>query len=239
MTTDASSNSLVVVQLPCLVEQDFGSLEGKSWKSARHKSASNVEQHEEPLWNEQNFVKVESKESLAKRLDGFVDDYIIPLASVNRSGGEPIVAVVSHSITLSVLWKRLLLRLSKDSVSLLPGVEVTRSPFTLERLGAWSNTGYLELQMDQPVVEPSAEKDSILLEDESSRVKTETVHAVPQQLMESAASGVFAGWTTKIKIIDGKTHLKTLRRTRGGVGSAEYDEGQKTISAFFAKPNLG
>jgi hypothetical protein len=43
------------------------------------------------------------------------------------------------------------------------------------------------------------------------------------------------GWTTTIMTINGKDHLKGLKRTGGGVGSSRHDASQKGIESFFKR----
>jgi len=38
-----------------------------------------------------------------------------------------------------------------------------------------------------------------------------------------------------VKTINGKDHLKGLKRTGGGLGSSKFEEGQKSIETFFKK----
>lgn len=43
------------------------------------------------------------------------------------------------------------------------------------------------------------------------------------------------GYATTILTIDGKAHLQGFKRTRGGIGRAQYDEKQKTMDSFFKR----
>jgi phage baseplate assembly protein gpV len=43
------------------------------------------------------------------------------------------------------------------------------------------------------------------------------------------------GWNTTILAINGKDHLKGLKRTGGGVGSSRHDTSQKSIETFFKR----
>jgi hypothetical protein len=47
------------------------------------------------------------------------------------------------------------------------------------------------------------------------------------------------GWNIIIQKINGKDHLKGLKRTGGGVGSSRFDEGQRKIETFFKKQKVG
>jgi len=123
-----------VVQLRALMEQDFGSKEGKKFHDR-------LDNKDTP-----GFVEVESKEIMAHRADSFLDEHLLPLLGEASKDADTVVAIVSHGIFLSTLWKRLLLRLPHKSVALSPELQAT-ARHSLEHLGGWSNTGYLELYM--------------------------------------------------------------------------------------------
>lgn len=137
---------LEIKKVPELIEQDFGFYEGKPFyaRSAWIPRKSGKDAHRERHWDEPGFVDVESKESMTKRADTFLDQHLLPLVDAERQE-DLLVAVVSHGMLLSSLWKRLLLRLPKRSLSIAPEVTAAKEEIILEHLGGWSNTGYLEL----------------------------------------------------------------------------------------------
>ncbi|KAF1938121.1 phosphoglycerate mutase-like protein [Clathrospora elynae] len=228
-----------VVHLPLLMEQDFGSMEGKKW-------------HERPPLSENKdtagFVDVESKDAMARRADAFLDGNLLPLLGEASEDADPVIAIVSHGIFLSTIWKCLLLRLPRKSVALSSEVQAT-APLSLEHLGGWSNTGYLELHMAKaeaeapdrtadalavPASEPSSSPAETPATDEglAASVASTTPAAISSP---SSTSRIAHGWTTTIMTINGKEHLKALKRTRGGVGSSRHDDSQKSIETFFKR----
>jgi broad specificity phosphatase PhoE len=254
-TSDGETAKAVpdVMQLSVLMEQDFGSKEGKKF-------------HDRPENKDTTgFVDVESKDSIARRTDSFLDEHLLPLLGEASKEADPVVAIVSHGIFLSTLWKRLLLRLPQKSVALSPELQATARP-SLEHLGGWSNTGYLELHMtrvergdpnttaDVPVVptpEPSSSPvempatDEGLGESKVPQALTE-LGSVGQQVSEaptraavvaspSITPRIAEGWSSTILAINGKDHLRGLKRTRGGVGSSRHDESQRSIKVFFKR----
>ncbi|KAF3810856.1 hypothetical protein GCG54_00003033 [Colletotrichum gloeosporioides] len=70
---------------------------------------------------------------------------------------------------------------------------------------AWSNTGYVEL-----VVKPAAPPSK-----------------------EPATTPTWHGLSIKTVAVNSTEHLQGLKKTRGGIGSAKFDEKQKTLNAFF------
>lgn len=124
---------LEIVKRTELMERDFGSFEGKPF-SSRTRDAEDDDD-------------VERKESLAKRIDVFLDGYFLPLLDEDSSEGvrDPVVAVVAHGMLLAHFWRRLLLRIPKNSLTIAPEIAEKRGGVGLEYIGGWSNTGYLEL----------------------------------------------------------------------------------------------
>ena len=161
---------------------------------------------------------------MENRIRRFLVEHFVPVLKNNNSVKEPVVAIVSHGIILSTLWKCLLKRFEAQSVKLTRGLNVGNGGYvSLEHLGGWSNTGYLELDIQG-----------------SSLVHTidviDTIHPGTSQDDDTAkedASTLFDGWKMTIKTINGKEHLQNLKRTGGGVGSSKYDEGQRKIETFF------
>ena len=219
---------LEVTALKVLREQDFGYYEGKpfyarSQDSSKSGKDSDRAQHQD----DPDFKDVESKESMAARMNDFLRDHLLPI--IYKEGAkEKAVAIVSHGIILSHLWKSFLKLLPKDSVSLSPEISIGSGRVTpLEYLGGWSNTGYLELDLSRRSQE--ATSNDILGSTPSQSSKMDS---------SSSASLSLASHKVIIKTVNGKAHLQGLKRTKGGVGSAKFDEDQKSIDSFFKKRKL-
>ncbi|KAH8730574.1 histidine phosphatase superfamily [Phaeosphaeriaceae sp. PMI808] len=250
-----------VKKVPLLVEQDFGSMEGKKWSERQSEPKP---QHRLEKKGPATFVDLESKDSMAQRADTFLHLHILPLLDDTSRPAEKCIAIVSHGIFLSTLWKRLLLCLPKKSVALSSDLrDISRPP--LEHLGGWSNTGYLELLMIQPeaphkpAILPSSVSacspppaqmpapDEGLVSDEALEVthgsepaqrEALNVFGTTTESTASSTSRVAHGWTTTILSINGKDHLKGFKRTGGGVGSSRHDSSQKSLETFFKKRRI-
>lgn len=252
-----------------LTEQDFGDLEGKKWSEMQA-----------GLQNKSGFVAVEPKVAMCRRADIFLDEHLLPLLDDTTSGINPVIVIVSHGIFLSTLWKRLLRRLPAKSISLSPDLQLTARS-SLEHLGGWSNTGYLELHMTRDETEKStstadvapsptskpgvlqhvepkpdailgavdiprtvrpeasgSDVTSIALADDTAQ-EVDTTPAVSTPLTPStphtSRPRMARGWTTKILMINGKDHLRGLKRTGGGVGSSRHDASQRGIESYFKR----
>ncbi|KAF4314627.1 phosphoglycerate mutase family protein [Botryosphaeria dothidea] len=250
-----SSPALTITSVPAIQEQDFGSFEGKTWL-------------EGPSANKPRpagFVDPESKESMARRVDGFLDEHMAALWRSAAAGERNVVAIVSHGIILSVLWRRILRRLPPNSVSIRRELLIPGKPVSLEYIGGFSNTGYLELEMSSrgtPVARaldrvsghtgtassqgkhPTARgtAGSVASVANASDLTVDPAPAPASATERLPAIGgadssipVLGGWTTQVVTINGKEHLQGLKRTGGGVGSSKHDTNQKSIDTFFKR----
>jgi broad specificity phosphatase PhoE len=219
---------LEVTALDVLREQDFGFFEGKPFH-ARPKASnkSGKDAHRAQHLDDPDFKDVESKESMAVRMNAFLQDHLIPLIRGSPKCKGDAIAIVSHGIILSHLWRCFLKLLPTSSVTLAPGLSVgTGSVTPLEYLGGWSNTGYLELDIQKQ--DPA----------QGSMVRS-LKGASPTPSHPSEARSIdfpppLDGYNVCIKTVNGKEHLQGLKRTKG-VGSSKFDEGQKSIDSFFKK----
>jgi len=148
--------SLNIVKVSDLIEQDFGFYEGKPFYARSDAKKSGRKAHYDKHKDDPGFQDVESKESMGKRADGFLDHHLIPLIEEHGTHEVLVVAVVSHGMLLSHLWKKLLLRLPRKSLTIAPEVTAARDNLILEHLGGWSNTGYLELVLSKDAKHISA-----------------------------------------------------------------------------------
>ena len=207
------------VLLPSLREQDFGSSECQPWNS---RASLQPNGRAWPVAGDPGFVAKETYESMAVRTNAFLDASLLPLLDLEREASQT-VAIVSHGITLSVLWRNLLRRFSPQSVSLGPGLGNSPDLQRIEHLPAWSNTAYLELEIT-PLLGSVEASPSI-----ASRLECDTNE------VSQAESTPLQRWGMTVRTINGRDHLKDLKRTRGGVGSSRHDERQRKIEGFFTR----
>lgn len=213
------SNDVSNLPLALLQEQDFGYYEGKPFYAKTYGSTqSGKDSHRESHKDDAGFKDVESKESMATRANEFLDIHLMPL--LETTGDRSVtIAVVSHGMLLSTLWKCLLKRQGPGTVQIHQEILADQRPVSLEHIGGWSNTAYLELHL--PI---AAEQHS-----------QAEVNGTPDIGTSSENVGAARHRQLQIVGINKKLHLSGLKRTRGGVGSAAYDEGQKSIDTFFKK----
>jgi hypothetical protein len=201
---------------------------------------------------------VESKESMAKRADTFLDQHLLPLFDSDTAAEEYTVAIISHGILLSNLWRRLLLRLPRRSLKIAPDVTAARGDIILEHLGGWSNTGYLHLSI-QRGSSPASEETEHVANSESHSTTTnlktpglqiaeltavspiaesKALEVAPVAAPAASPRKMLDGYSTIILAIDNKQHLVGLKRQRGGIGRSAHDESQKKLDGFFKKQRI-
>ena len=201
------------VKLSILREQDFGSFECMPWSSRQ--LACKVSQPGDP-----DFRPKETTEAMSTRMDLFLDNYLLQLM-VTDAQNEHIVAIVSHGIILSTLWKALLLRFGPQTVSIASEVGGKTASRPLEHLPGWSNTGYLELHLFRA---PKSPDGSALTKDALETLAI--LESQPKKLV---------GWKMVVEAVNAKQHLSNIKRARGGLGSATYDPQQKKLEGFFSR----
>jgi len=204
-------SQLIPIALSLLREQDFGSFELLPWN--RSESAREAD----PGPEDPDFKPKETAESLKLRADTFLDDYIIPLFALDEES-ELTVAVVSHGLLLAALWKVLLLKFEPSCVYLGSEVLSSTPRRPLEYMPAWSNTGFLELEVQ--------------------RLPEINVESQPPSRPGDPISVTKLRATMKICTVNNKDHLTNLKRTRGGVGSSASDDKQKRVDNFFRVTKL-
>lgn len=149
----------------------------------------------------------ETEIEMRARANRFLEEYLFPalLTHEDETEKDSAIAIVAHGIILRVLWNCFMHAFPWGSVSFSPEVALSET-----RGGTlvpfWSNTGYMELSVRRPTPAISTEADSPL-----------------------------SGWTMKVLSVDNKTHLRDLRRTRGGIGSLQHDTKQRSIESFFKR----
>lgn len=245
-----------ITKLLDLREQDFGFYEGKVfYERPKDSNKSGKEAHLETHRNDPGFKDVESKDAMKIRSDHFIDQHLVELLS--HTAAEHAIVIVAHGIILAHLWRCILRRFSRHSVSIAQGAASSGRELILEYLGGWSNTGYLELEIvsgpasTTPLaISPSKRKRDDYAEDSASpgihdAAVESTRSPPPMPAMDGADEIVLPSSTPDlhmlpdfkltVKVVNCLEHLKGLKKTRGGIGSAKHDDSQKTIQSFFKK----
>ena len=215
--------ALRIRKLGMLRERDFGSFELLPTVSKLQNDERGKMLRQSP-----NFQDVETPAAMARRMDQFLDEHLLPIILSPVADPSHTVAVVSHGMLLVQLWRCLLKRFALNSVSVSPSLPIPVDlGITLDKAVSWSNTGYLNLSISK----------------QAARIKsagiTEILTASPEveveELSKPASPAVLYDWMLAVDAINSKEHLRGLKRTGGGLGSARHDKKQKQIDSFFKK----
>ncbi|KAF7946295.1 hypothetical protein EAE96_009296 [Botrytis aclada] len=230
--------SFEVTKLELLREQDFGHYEKKPFhERSKGSNKTGKEIHSEACRVDPGFRDVESKESMKRRMETFVNEHLVHLLNIDeKNTNDHTIAIVAHGIILNHLWRVILGRFDPKNVSI--GPDVPRPERGLEYLGGWSNTGYLDLDI-KPIQEVSPSKVGSVpsVSDEQFNAQTSVEDEV--ELPNHATDKLEIVMSLMIKSVNSIDHLKGLKKTRGGLGSLKHDSTQRTMDSFFKKRKLG
>ena len=195
-----------LIQLPELREKDFGSGEGKRFGARTESDQSDSESHE----------------AMRIRVERFIEEHLtVALTEVTGSQKKSNIVIVAHGIILNVLLKSILSRFASQELSRLAnlGDKSTRSKY----LAAWSNTGYLEILVESKEVKAA------------NPTPGQTEQIGTAVLPIKTKPSITPDLKLRVTALNCVEHLQGLKKTRGGIGSAKFDNKQKTMDAFFAK----
>ncbi|TLD28562.1 hypothetical protein PspLS_03447 [Pyricularia sp. CBS 133598] len=210
---------LDVETLPLLREKDFGSREGVAYGKRRR-------DQDEPIRTDGDgspLIKPETHDQMTARMETFVRDHLRPLlasrltAEVGRRAET--VVVVAHGIILNVLIRVLLAQFPDANSARLVDDLGSRDPLArpAEFSIPWRNTAYAELK-----VTPCA--------------LTQDTRSISATSDKATASPSF---DLRVISVNNSRHLDGLKKTRGGIGSAQFDSKQKTMDLFFSRKPQG
>jgi len=201
----------VFLKVPELREQDFGLFEGVPY-GAFNGSGKDPRR-----------ASIETSNEMAVRARSFIAEYLMP--TIKALGDQSAsMAIVSHGCMLRVLWRELLARFRPSNVQCEQVMLRETQSIDYARIGHWSNTGYLQVDFNNglaPVLLTEAYTERSQRNDVKSRVRK----------VESARAA-HPTWTARILAVNETGHLKTLKRTKGGIGSSRYDAKQGTLDKF-------
>jgi hypothetical protein len=151
----------------------------------------------------------ETEASMRTRANRFLEEYLFPvlLSHDDETEKDSAIAIVAHGIILRVLWNCFIHAFPFASVSYSPEVAALSAARGGTLVPFWSNTGYMEL----------------------------SIRRRPTPAISTGVESLLSGWTVKVLSVDNKTHLRDLRRTRGGIGSLQHDSKQRSIESFFKR----
>ena len=158
----------------------------------------------------------ETHEEMRVRAERFIKDHLDRLLDDLVRGMKPAasIVIVSHGILLNSLLKALLSRYAPTELSRLTKTVPTAGHSVY--LASWSNTGYVEAVVGTKQLSTGASSTGLTLTG-SSTTATPPVPVV----------------TLSVARVNAVDHLDGLKKTRGGIGSAQFDNRQRTVDSFF------
>ncbi|KAK4238836.1 hypothetical protein C8A03DRAFT_14770 [Achaetomium macrosporum] len=158
----------------------------------------------------------ESREQMRARAERFVQGYLLPLLE-EHGKKEGSVVVVAHGMILDSLLRVLLAWFGPTEMARLGNPRTT----------AWSNTGYAELVVAvSPAPASGRDAAEAEVEAEVDVVSGKRASAPTPRQQEQRFKLSLVG-------INVLKHLEGLKKTRGGIGSAQFDKRQRTVDSFF------
>lgn len=240
---DGAKPTLVVTQLVELREKNFGSDEGMRFV----KRASPTAQAQQAS-SAADYVAPESQDAMQLRVQQFITENLVQ--AISQAGadtrGDVSIVVVAHGIILNVLLRCLLNGWGPTEFARLPGAG--DAPERREWLASWSNTGYLESEvrvMPTPVAtsssievepgRPGQPSSSASSEDAAPTLRKAALDGppLPDAQIAPPEPSKAVDIQLSVKRVNCVEHLQGLKKTRGGIGSAGFDEKQKTMDSFF------
>lgn len=158
----------------------------------------------------------ETHEEMRVRAERFIKEHLDPLLDDLVRGMKPAasIVVVSHGILLNSLLKALLTRYAPAELFRLTNTMPAAGQSVY--LASWSNTGYVEAVIGTKQLSTGAASTGLTFAG-SSMAATPLVPVV----------------TLSVARVNAVDHLDGLKKTRGGIGSAQFDNKQRTVDSFF------
>lgn len=258
-----SPNPPKTKRLQLLREQDFGFYEGKKYsEKSKDGNQTGKVSHMDAHRKDPGFVEVESRESMHIRVETFIDVHLVHL--MHEVGDDRSVVVVAHGIILTYLWRAILARF-RPFVTVANDVQLSARGLSLEYLGGWSNTGYLDLEVKKRPRISSGDVESSTATEVSAKVPFAPVtHGSTSYASKMQDKSGNSSWSLQqssntvptklvstlvpprpqsvkelclvVKAVNSQEHLKNLKKTRGGIGNLKHDSSQKTVDSFFKRP---
>ncbi|KAL2016983.1 hypothetical protein VTK56DRAFT_2702 [Thermocarpiscus australiensis] len=164
----------------------------------------------------------ESHEEMRSRAERFVLGHLAPVLAGQGAGAEGVIVVVAHGLILNSLLRVLLSRYGPEEMTRLAKSGTGRAGY----LASWSNTGYVEAVVEVNPVPPPVVDGSDAPSASAAVVSGERMPQPQPQPQQKRISLSVVG-------VNVLKHLEGLKRTRGGIGSAQFDKRQRTMDTFF------
>ncbi|KAL2160752.1 hypothetical protein VTH06DRAFT_949 [Thermothelomyces fergusii] len=160
----------------------------------------------------------ESREQMRQRAERFVDTHLASLLAAEQVASGGCIVVVSHGLILGSLLRVLLARYGGGQLAHLAD----------GKMPGWSNTGYYELVVAAASTPSVAASSGLASSGNSTEVSGERTPRLTLPTPPSQGPHI----TLSVAGVNVLKHLEGLKKTRGGIGSAQFDKRQRTVDSF-------
>jgi broad specificity phosphatase PhoE len=256
------------VKLELLREQDFGYYEGRTFlerQKGSDKSGKDV--HGDIHADEHGFQDVESKESMKLRVNLFIDLHLVDHL-LSRADDETLVVVahgiilsylwrailrrfdppnISLGSGVAMHDGRGLYYLGGWSNTGVLDLEIKKIPIPSSLFEPEPRSG-----VDVGPVVSSSSASTLTSDgfpeahppDSVPKRRLPNTNALPSirlavdSVPASTSTSKLANLSLVVKAVNCQAHLRGLKKTRGGIGSAKHDDKQQTVDSFFKKRKI-
>ncbi|RKF73381.1 putative phosphatase [Golovinomyces cichoracearum] len=232
-----------VVRLALIREKNFGRLERTKISKVGTSLLSNLSDLGSSRGPTAMSHDPESTMSMRIRAESFIDNYLAP--SLHMVHEDATIAVISHGIFLSHLWRELLKKFTRDKINLSPTLRESMDT-SLESITTWYNTAYLELcitRLRDKEIQKSIQTSVI---DKSMYATTFLQHPeLPltsfrndlsqNECRNTRKNETFCYMKITVISVNRRDHLDGVRKSRSGIGNLKYIPSQRTMYSYLVK----
>ena len=146
------------------------------------------------------------------RVNRFIDVHLLPVFEAGAAKNSSVL-IVAHGIILNSLLR-----------ALANKFPATASDSPGDSHAGWSNTGVLQAKVQAVESKRNISKVPAVSTPDDSR------HSPDSQESRPVTSTKF---NVSVQFTNNVDHLNGLKKTRGGIGSAQFDSRQRTMDTFF------
>ncbi|KAK7921222.1 phosphoglycerate mutase family protein [Apiospora marii] len=154
----------------------------------------------------------ETRDAMMVRVNRFIDVHLLPVFEAGTAKNSSVL-IVAHGIILNSLLRALATKFP-PTASEAPG----------DSHAGWSNTGVLQAKVQAVKSKGDISKAPADSTSDDSR------HSLDSQ---DSGPGPFTKFAVSVQFTNNIDHLNGLKKTRGGIGSAQFDSRQRTMDNFF------
>lgn len=185
----------------------------------------------------------ESTLSMRFRAESFINNHLVP--SLQMVQEDATIAVVSHGIFLSHLWRELLKRFTHDKICVSPTLSKSMDT-SLDSITTWYNTAYLELCITRFRDEETHKSIQTSVIDKSTYTTTPPQRPelpitsfrndhTQNECPKIPNNEILSYMQLTVISVNRRDHLDGVRKLRSGTGNLKYVPSQRTMYSYFVK----